>query len=213
LFYLYIISFGYVTNLVNICEYLIGTVDYALQFDGNTEGSDPVYGYSDADWGGNVDDRRSRTGYVVFINGGCITWRSKLQSCVSQSSLEAEYVAVNEAGRELKWSRAMANELGLQQRTSTLYEDNQPCIQTASNPIVNERSKHIDIKYHWIRNEVKCGALKLVYCMTNDMTADILTKALGKNLFQKHRSNLGLTDCALRGCVVTQSTCARLPIM
>jgi len=172
--------------LVHLCQYLIGTVDYGLVFDGNVIGSEQVYGYSDADWGGDLDGRRSRSGYAIFMNGGCVTWRSKLQKCVSQSSLEAEYVAGNEAGRELKWTRTLAEELGFKQRTTVLFEDNLGCIATSVNPIINERSKHIDVKYHWLRKEVKDGHLSLVYCPTADMVADIFTKALGKNLFDKH---------------------------
>jgi hypothetical protein len=125
----------------------------------------------------------------------------------ARSSLEAEYVAANETGREMKWTRALAEELGFKQRATILFEDNKPCILTASNPIINDRNKHIDIRYHWIRNEVKLGSLHLMYCPTADMVADVLTKPLGKILFQKHRFNLGvrspsiLSTNGFRGCV------------
>jgi len=178
--------------VVYICRYLVGTANYGLHFDGNVKDGGQVHGYSDADWGGDVDTRRSKTGYAIFMNGGCASWRSKLQKCISQSTLEAELVAANETGRELVWARGVATELGYQQRTSTLFEDNQPCIATSKNPIINDRVKHIDIKYHWIREEVAAGSFTLIYCPTADMTADILTKALPRITFSRLRDKLGL---------------------
>ena len=178
--------------VVKICRYLSGTKDYGLHFDGNIKDASQVYGFSDADWGNDVDTRRSKTGYAIFMNGGCVSWRSKLQTCVSQSTLEAEYVAANETGRELVWARGIADELGYKQRSSTLFEDNQPCIATAKNPVINDRVKHIDIKYHWIRDEVAAGSLTLTYCPTADMTADILTKALPRVPFSRLCKKLGL---------------------
>ena len=178
--------------VIYICRYLIGTADYGLHFDGNIKDGGQVHGYSDADWGGDLDTRRSKTGYAIFMNGGCISWRSKLQKCISQSTLEAELVAANETGRELVWVRGVASELGYKQRSSTLFEDNQPCIATAKNPIINDRVKHIDIKYHWIREEVATGSLTLTYCPTADMTADILTKALPRVPFSRLRTKLGI---------------------
>ena len=77
-----------------ICKYLIGTSDFGLHYDGKQSDIDQVYGFSDADWGNNIDNRRSKTGYTVFGFGGLLSWRSKLQACVSQSTLEAEYVAI-----------------------------------------------------------------------------------------------------------------------
>lgn len=83
-------------------------------------------------------------------------------------------------------------ELGYTQRTSILFEDNQPCIATTKNPIISERVKHIDLKYHWIRNEVKQKNLELVYCPSADMVADILTKPLPKASFIKHGASMGI---------------------
>ena len=97
--------------------------------------------------------RRSKTGYCIFVNGGCVSWRSKLQSGISQSTLEAEYVAANEAGREILWMRQAQKEFGYDQQATILFEDNKPCIATSENTVTNDRLKHIDIKYQWIRKK------------------------------------------------------------
>jgi hypothetical protein len=179
--------------VTQIFSYLKCTSDYALHFDGTKTGyGDQIVGYSDADWGGDLDTRRSKTGYIVIMFGGVVSWRSKLQTCVSLSTLEAELVAANEAGRELLHTRGLVKDLGYTQRTTTLFEDNQPCIATTKDPIINDRVKLIDIKYHWIRKEVADGSLQLIYCKTADMVADILTKALPVLPFTRLRSKLGL---------------------
>ena len=87
-----------------------------MHYDGSIADEGQVVGYSDADWGNDLDSRRSKTGYAIFMNGGCNSWRSKLQPCVSLSTLEAEMVACNETGRELIWARGVAKELGYVQR-------------------------------------------------------------------------------------------------
>lgn len=188
-----------------ILRYLKGTVNYALHFDGNNTEETTVSGYSDADWGGEVDTRCSKTGYLIYWCGGVISWRSKLQTCIAQSTVEAEYVAANETGRELIWARQLVEEMGYPQITTTLYEDNQGCKSTVENPIVNDRVKHIDIKYHWIRLQAKNKIIKLKYCHTSLMTADILTKALPVPAFQKHRLGMGVMELALRVAVDIQS--------
>jgi hypothetical protein len=177
---------------IRICNYLKGTMDWAVHYDGKLEDTEQVVGFSDSDWARDEDERKSRSAYFMFLYGGPVSWRSKLQSCVSQSSTKAEYVSANEAGREIAWVRQVQSEFGYKQRTTKLFEDNQPCIAISNNPIIHDRVKHIDIKYHWIRKEVTAGNMSLIWCPTADMTADILTKPLGKILFEKHRKSLGM---------------------
>jgi len=180
----------------DICAYLITTADYGLHY--SRSSSCQAVAYSDADYGREKDSRRSKTGFAVFLGGGCVSWKSKLQTCISQSTLESEYIAANETGRELVWMRGILGELGFTQLISVLHEDNQACISTSLNPIINDRVKHIDIKYHWLRKEVESKTLLLQYCPTDEMTADILTKPLAKNLFEKHRDALGVQQMKTR---------------
>ena len=139
-------------------------------------------GYSDADWAGDVADRKSTSGYVFMLLGAPVSWGSKKQPSVSLSTSEAEYIALSLAIQEGKWIHRLlceimtaANEEGPE---LMIHEDNQSCIKMTKNPVNHGRAKHIDIKYHHIRDEVKRGEVKLEYCETTVMLADIMTKGL-----------------------------------
>jgi hypothetical protein len=177
-----------------ILRYLNGTREYGLLFDGNSNEPPTLLGYSDADWGGNIDDRKSKTGYAIYWCGGLISWSSKYQQAVSLSTVEAEYVAACATGKEITWLRKLAVDLGFPQGTTTIMEDNTGAIALSNNPIESERTKHIDIAYHWLRNEVKEGRIELIHCSTLKMTADTLTKALVKEKFMSHRKALQVTN-------------------
>jgi hypothetical protein len=143
-------------------------------------------GFSDADWAGDINTRRSKTGYVIMLNNGAIAWRSQLQLTVALSTMEAEYMAIAEAIKELMWLRQFLEELGHKEESETatmLQTDNQGAIALAKNPVNHSRAKHIDIRYHFIRDAVSNSIVWLQYVPTADMTADSLTKALGR---QKH---------------------------
>uniref|UniRef100_H3H8C7 Reverse transcriptase Ty1/copia-type domain-containing protein n=2 Tax=Phytophthora ramorum TaxID=164328 RepID=H3H8C7_PHYRM len=139
-------------------------------------------GYSDADWAGDLADRKSTSGYTFMLMSAPVSWGSKKQSSVSLSTSEAEYIALSLAIQEGKWIHrllceilAAANDTGPE---LMIREDNQSCIKMTKNPVNHGRAKHIDIKYHHIRDEVKRGEVKLEYCETSVMLADIMTKAL-----------------------------------
>ena len=139
-------------------------------------------GYSDADWAGDHADRKSTSGYVFMLLGAPVSWGSKKQPSVSLSTSEAEYIALSLAIQEGKWIHrllceimAAANKEGPE---LMIREDNQSCIKMTKNPVNHGRAKHIDIKYHHIRDEVKRGEVKLEYCETTVMLADIMTKGL-----------------------------------
>jgi ribonuclease HI len=138
-------------------------------------------GYSDADWAGNVSTRRSTTGYIVMLNGRAIAWRSHLQLTVALSTMEAEYMALTEAIKELKWLRTFLAELGYKNQTNSeatvLHSDNQSVIALAKNPVAHARAKHIDIRHHFIREAVQDNIIWVQYIPTAEMTADSLTKA------------------------------------
>ena len=140
-----------------------------------------------------MDDRKSTSGYVFLISGGAVSWRSKKQTCIALSSAEAEYVALASAGQEAAWMRELTATLeNRPRRPVVLFEDNQSAIAMAKNPKFHGRSKHISIKYHFIRNQVDEGVVDLRYCPTQDMVADMMTKGLSKEKFTTLRSMTGL---------------------
>ena len=135
--------------------------------------------YSDADFGEDLDSIKSVTGQLHFMGGCLISWSSKMQSIVATSTAEAEYVALSEAVRETSWLRQVLAEIGYEQKESTRVRcDNQIAIGLAENPIQHKRTKHIDIKYHYVREIVANKEVSVEYINTTNMLADIMTKGL-----------------------------------
>lgn len=169
-----------------VLRYLRGTVEMGLRYD-RGRGSKLV-GYSDADWAGDVEDRRSTSGYIFTIAGGPISWRSQKQQSVALSSTEAEYMALSSATQEAIWLRSLLISLGIEMDEPTiLHEDNLPSIGLAKNPQYHGRAKHIGIRYHFTREQVARRTIVLKYCASEDMIADFLTKALPRPRFIKLR--------------------------
>jgi hypothetical protein len=159
-----------------IMRYLKGTLDMKLCLGGNDIN---MRGYCDADWGGDHDTRRSTTGYVFFIGDGAISWNSKRQPTVALSTTEAEYMATTQAAKEAIWLRQLMADVGcVQGGATTIMSDNQGSIALAKNPKHHSRTKHIDVQHHFIREVVEDEVVELKYCRTEDMVADVLTKAL-----------------------------------
>ena len=177
-----------------IFRYIQGTLNYGLLY--TSDGSDPVLrGYSDADWGGDLTTRRSTTGYVFQIEKNTVSWCSKRQGCVSKSTTEAEYVALSTACQEGIWLRRLLDEISIKQHDPTvIYEDNQGAIQLSKNPKFHSRTKHIDVSYHYIREQVNQNTVSVKYCASENMLADIMTKGLSKVQFQKFRDMLGVGE-------------------
>ena len=150
-----------------------------------------VVGYSDADWAGDDSTRRSTTGYIFMIGDGCISWKSQLQRSVALSTAEAEYMALAATSQEALFIRQLMEELGATQTASTvIYEDNQSAIAMAKNAVTSSRAKHIDIRFHFVRDLINTNIIKLVYKPTTQMLADILTKSLLREIFEKLRKYL-----------------------
>jgi hypothetical protein len=118
-------------------------------------------GYVDADYAGDLDDRRSTTGYVFTLTGGPICWKSMIQSTVAMSTTEAEYMAAAEAAKEALWLTGLVKELGIQQGGVPLYCDSQSAIYLAKNQVYHARTKHIDVRFHKIRELVTTSELLL----------------------------------------------------
>jgi len=154
-------------------------------------------GYSDADWAGDVNTRRSTTGYVVMLNNGAIAWKSQRQATVALSTMEAEYMALTEATKELKWVRTLLAELGYSNgdgtdRPTDLFSDNQSAIALTKNPVSHARAKHIDIRHHFVREAIQDKIIWVQYIPTTEMTADSLTKALGREKHEKCTARMGM---------------------
>ena len=161
-----------------------------------------INGYCDADWGGDRDDRKSTSGYI-FTFGGAVSWKSKKQAIVAQSSAEAEYISASEAGKESVWIQALLKEIGYEIKTK-LHCDNQSCISIMSNTGGHNRTKHIDVRYHFIKDLIEPGGLTVQYLSTNDMLADPLTKGISKEKLRKFMIEVGLTVPSLKGRVENQ---------
>ena len=178
-----------------IMRYLKPTANLGITYKGK-DGLN-LKGYSDADWGAG-EDRKSISGYVFILAGGAISWSSKKQSGVALSSTEAEYTALLQAVKESIWIRRLLQELGREaEDDKVIYDDNQGAIALAHNPEYHVRTKHIDIQYHFVREQVEKGEIELVYCPTEEMVADQMTKALAKERHWKLCSLMGLEDIEL----------------
>jgi len=150
------------------------------------------HGFADAAFA-NTDDYKSTTGYVFLASEGAITWKSKKQTIIAMSSTESEYVALSEAGREAFWLRNLYDELGFPQMGPTVIKsDNEGSVILSHNPQFHARTKHIEIRHHWVRDLVNNKILDVQGCRDPEQTADILTKPLPKPKHQRHRREMGL---------------------
>jgi hypothetical protein len=175
-----------------VFRYLQGTRDLGLTYGGG-DFTTQFAAYSDADWGADINDRKSISGYVYLLSGGAISWSSKKQPTTALSSTEAEYMAATHATRHAIWLRQLLAELGFSQPgTSAIYGDNQSSIALTRDAQYHARTKHIDIRHHFIREHVDAGDIELVYCPTEDNMADILTKGLYKPKFSQFIEDVGL---------------------
>ena len=185
-----------------LLRYLAGTRDIGLVFGSRNGGAVgdsrgraqlavDVCAFADADWANSKVDRRSITGWVAKLNGDPVSWASKKQRTVALSTCEAELYAEAAAITEVLWLRGLLTELGLYtQLGSVVYGDNQSAIAVTANGIKGERTKHVDIKYHFITETVERGDVKLTWIPTTEQLADIFTKALHGPLFEHFRKQL-----------------------
>lgn len=179
--------------LIRILKYVAGTIGYGILFKKN--GTHQMVGYSDADYAGDTETRKSTSGFIFMYNDSIISWRSALQECVAISTTESEYVAASEAVKEVIWLRRLFDELIPGQNNDVkFYMDNMGAVRLVKNPEFHKRTKHIDVRYHFIRQKYKERLFTLEHISTNEMIADICTKALPKVRFQYLRSLMGITS-------------------
>jgi hypothetical protein len=176
-----------------VLRYLRGTRELGICYGKDMRAGDGelLVGFSDSDWAGDVDTRRSVTAYVYQIAGGAVSWASRLQSTVALSSTEAEYMALCAAAQEGIQLRQLLADLGFKQEGPTvIFDDNQGCVALAQNARGGKRTKHIDVRYHFVRERIECGELKVVYVSTEHQLADLLTKALERVKLERLRERV-----------------------
>lgn len=176
-----------------ILKYVNSTYDMGLLYKKGADFS--LLGFTDADLGGDLDDRRSTSGYVFSCGSACVSWCSKKQDSVSLSTTEAEYKASTLAAQECTWLRRLVGDVFSPiHKPTKLLGDNQSAIKLATNPVCHARTKHIEIAHHFIREKVLDGTIEALEVRSNDNVADIFTKSLSKGPFEDLRGELGLVS-------------------
>lgn len=183
----------------DILLYLKGTVDFGLYLGGAKA---KLGGYSDADWANCPTTRRSQTGLVIHFGVGAISWKSQRQHTVSRSTAEAEYIAAGEAAKDVQYLCALRRHLSpsVSHPVVDVKTDNMAALELVKDPISADRSKHIDIIYHHVRERVGLQQLTFSHVPSADNVADIFTKPLARPLFEKFRFALGVRASLEGGC-------------
>jgi hypothetical protein len=179
--------------VTRILRYLKGCPGKGLLY--THHGNLQVECYTDADWAGSLDDRRSTSGYCTFVGGTLVSWRSKKQTVVARSTAEAEFRSMAHGVCEVLWMRILLMELGLFKGTPLmLYCDNKTAIDIANNPVQHDRTKHVEIDRHFIKEKLESGIICMPYVNSSNQVADILTKGLPEKYFSIFSSKMGLYD-------------------
>jgi hypothetical protein len=168
-----------------------------------------VHGYTDADWAGNVSNRRSTSGFMFSFGSGAVSWSSKKQPTVALLSTEAEYRGVAIVACEVVWLQKLLSHLGQSVDVPVvIYCDNISSILLANNPVYHAKTKHIEVHYHFIREKILAKEIDFIHVSTKDQVADIFTKALSTDKLRKFRKMLGVleVDLSLRGSVENSSS-------
>ncbi|KAJ7540793.1 hypothetical protein O6H91_10G031200 [Diphasiastrum complanatum] len=177
-----------------IMRYLRATMEFCICYGVvDNDKLNLLSGYTDASWAGDVDTCKSTSGLTFFLNNGPVSWNSRKQSSAALSSTGSEYIAASQATKESIWLRNLLSDIGLNQYAlTTLLCDNQSAIALSTNPRFHSRSKHIELKYHFIRSKVLIEEVRLQYCRMQDMIANIFTKALSLDTHRRFCVELSL---------------------
>jgi hypothetical protein len=176
-----------------ILRYLKGTMNLGILYKRDLNRS--LQGWTDSDYAGDLDDRKSTSGYVFKFGSSAISWSSKKQPIVTLSTTEAEFVAAASCVCQGMWLRSILQQLGQTQRKGiVIFCDNSSSIKLSKNPVMHGRCKHIDVRYYFLRDLVKDGVLEMKHCNTGDQIADVMTKPLKLESFCKFRKMLGVCD-------------------
>ncbi|KAG9458830.1 hypothetical protein H6P81_003338 [Aristolochia fimbriata] len=181
---------SHVKSVKRIIRYVKSTVSLGIWF--STSTSSVLAGYSDADWAGDVDDRKSTSGGCFYLGTNLVSWYSKKQNSISLSTAEAEYIAAGSCCAQLVWMKQMLSDYGFNNTEMTVYCDNTSAINISKNPVQHSRTKHIDIRHHFIRELVEDGQVLIEHVSTENQLADIFTKSLEAKRFEFLCGALGL---------------------
>jgi predicted aspartyl protease len=174
-----------------VVRYIKGTINFGIKFKKSKEFK--LFGFSDSDWAGSIDDMKSTSGYCFCFGSGVFSWSSKKQETVAQSTAEAEFVAATSAVNQALWLRKILSDLHLEQKEDTkIFVDNQAAIAISHNPVFHGKTKHFNIKLFFVREVQKDNVVALVYCKTEEQIADIFTKPLPASKFEDLRTKLGV---------------------
>lgn len=177
-----------------IFAYLKGTITYGICFQ-NAHSNGNLLAFTDADYAGDFDSRRSNSGYVLTLNSGPVTWGSIQQKSVALSTTGAEYMGACHTAKEIVWLRNLLREIGFEQtKPTTLFCDNQSAVRLVFNPEFHKRTKNIDIQHHFIREKQSDGCLHMQYLSTEGQLAVLFTKPLPGPRFEKLRRGIGIED-------------------
>jgi hypothetical protein len=179
----------------NIVRYVAGTQNWGLWFSLKKGEEATLTVFSDSDYAGDTDERKSTAGVICFLSGSPIAWQSMKQKVIAQSSCEAEYIAAANATCQALWlSRVMAEMQGTTPSIPLVKVDNKSAISLIKNPVLTDKSRHIEIKYHLVRENASKGRIAVEFIGTSNQLGDVLTKSLGKVKFQELHDRIGLID-------------------
>ncbi|KAK8921022.1 hypothetical protein KSP39_PZI020059 [Platanthera zijinensis] len=189
-------SIAHANAAKRVLRYLQGTRSYGVHYQYSQDNS--LKGFTDSDWAGSIDDRKSTGGFIFFVGSSPISWSSRKQRTVALSSTEAEYMALNSAACEAIWLHRLKKEIEGEGKEDTegvkIHCDNSSAIALSKNPIYHGRSKHIELRYHFIRELLEKKEVELLFCPTRSQLADILTKPLPRDRFLELRKKIGVIN-------------------
>ena len=176
-----------------VLRYLRGTTNLGIFY--KKGGNDKLVAFTDSDYASDLEDTKSTSGYVFMLSSGAVSWPSRKQSVVSLSTTEAEFIAVASCACQAVWIRRILEKLShTQGNCTTVFCDNSSTIKLSKNPVMDGRSKHIDVHFHFLRDLTKEGVVELVHCGTQDQIADVMTKPLKLDMFLKLRELMGVRE-------------------
>ena len=192
---------------LRITQYLNQTAKRTLHLGGHHTNANAITTYTDSNWASDIlTERRSTSGSAIMLFNSLVSWKSRVQKCIALSATEAEFIAASEATRETLFFKYLLRALGIDHGTPTLLCDNQACIRVSHDPVQHWKLKHIDTRYHFVRDTVREGKINIAYINTRNNVADIFTKPVSRQILTHAIKTLGITEQSLGGTVEDTTT-------